>query len=255
MSDERKKLSVGINLVCGLIGIGIGFALAPLYYYWGGHNLNGYYIAGISLVPVVGSIIEWKYMRAGSIICLISGIILMAMSIFPIFFASIPFFVMIAGSVLGLTIKEIDEETGDVIKKREENNEISVGLSLLGGFFGIMLAMVNGVLSGFALFTILMIVIGVVPFIGAFIKFYKNLFIGSAVCLVSGIILLILILVGVLTQGYLGYFAAVLRNNVGDLARLLVFFVAIIPSLLIIADGARGILKARKLKERKLKKL
>ncbi|MHA2394384.1 MAG: hypothetical protein ACXAEX_20795 [Promethearchaeota archaeon] len=247
--NDRKNLSVGINLACGVIGIGIGFGLAPLYYFWGNHNLNGYYIAGISLVPVVGSIIEWKYVRAGSIICLISGITLMVMSIFPIFFASIPFFVMTAGSVLGLAIKEMDEETGEVIKKREETNEISVGLSLLGGFFGIMLAIVNGILSGFTLFTILMIVVGIVPFIGAFIKYYRNLFIGSAVCLISGILLLILILVGVLTQGYLAYFAAVLRNNVGDLARLVVFFVAIIPYLLVIADGARGIFVARKVKE------
>ncbi|MHA2474225.1 MAG: hypothetical protein ACXAES_13445, partial [Promethearchaeota archaeon] len=85
--------------------------------------------------------------------------------------------------------------------------------------------------------------------IGAFIKYYRDIFIGSAVCLISGVILLILILVGVLTQGYLDYFAAVLRNNVGDLARLVVFFVAIVPYLLVIADGAQGILEARKVKD------
>jgi len=66
----------------------------------------------------------------------------------------------------------------------------------------------------------------------------------------TGIILLILIIVGMLSpKAYLDYFVAVLRVNFGDLARLIVTLVVIIPYLLIIIDGARGILEARKVKE------
>lgn len=164
----------------------------------------------------------------------------------PYFCSEYPIFLIIAGSILGITLVRKEEKTGE----REETNEISIGLSLIGGFFGILIGIVHEILSTFTIFTLLMIMIGTVPFIGAVIKLYRNLFIGSIICLITGIILLILIIVGMLSpKAYLDYFVAVLRVNFGDLARLIVTLVVIIPYLLIIIDGARGILEARKVKE------
>lgn len=106
-----------------------------------------------------------------------------------------PVFFIIEGSFLGLTVEKIDEKMGEIIRKEKEFNGISVGLSLLGGSFGIMIAIVDGIIINFILFTIIMIIIGIIPGIVAIIKYYTNLFIGRIIFLIIGIILFIMIIV------------------------------------------------------------
>ncbi|MFX1379581.1 MAG: hypothetical protein ACFFA4_10865 [Promethearchaeota archaeon] len=235
----HKSVPPTLCIIGAVVGIIMGLAYQPMFYYWGGHSLHGYYIAGASLVPVLGAIIQLKNLRAGNIICLISGIILVIMSIFP--FYGLPFFLIIGGSIYGIYLTrktELPEDRKEIVAEKE-NIGSGFAFCLLGGFLGILIGVVDGILNIFSIFIIILFFISLVTIILAIIALIlkKYLFIGSIICLISGITLIILLFVGLRYFGYFAFFVTLLIANYGDLAMLIVFFILSIPYLLIIVGG------------------
>ena len=97
----RRNLSIGFSLIGGLLGIIIGIFLGL----WGWGHPMFYYMAVISMVAIIGAIIESINRIVGSIICLISGItilITLNIYIFLIIIAPLPPLLIIVGGVLGI---------------------------------------------------------------------------------------------------------------------------------------------------------
>jgi uncharacterized membrane protein len=119
------------------------------------------------------------------------------------------------------------------IEKREEKmgrRNLSIGLNLIGGLwiliYGIVHLLLHPGATGWYLsppYTIPLIIFSVIAIVGAIIEF-KNLMVGSAICLISGIAILITLNIFIIT-----------------------FIVTtIFPIIFLIVGGALGILEARK---------
>ncbi|MFX1470568.1 MAG: hypothetical protein ACFFB8_18130 [Promethearchaeota archaeon] len=110
----RRNQSIGLNLIGGSVGVILGFVSQPMFYSWGGHSLWGFYIAGISFLAIIGTLLEFKRLFTGSLICLISGIInliiVLAIAI-TLFVITIPYFLIIAGAALGILEARKEKES------------------------------------------------------------------------------------------------------------------------------------------------
>ena len=107
----RKNSSIGLSLIGGFVGVIFGFSgyvcrwfteyEASVWVYF-------LYIGTVSLFAIFGALIEFKYLIAGSIICLISGglliiVILIIGRVNLIFlFPFFPSFLIIVGGALGI---------------------------------------------------------------------------------------------------------------------------------------------------------
>jgi len=115
---SSKNLSIVLSVVGGFLGALFSFAMLPLCNLgWIGTPTQCgylYYNGGVCLFVILGALIEFKSLIAGSVICLISGVlgIIFAVmiarismsgtfSILPLNFL-IPFFLIIAGGALGI---------------------------------------------------------------------------------------------------------------------------------------------------------
>jgi tryptophan-rich sensory protein len=114
---SKKNLSIALSLIGGfLVALLSFFMLSFCNLGWIGTPTQCwflYYIGGVGLFAILGALIEFKSLIAGSVICLISGVlgIIFAVmiarismsgsfSILPYNFL-IPFFLIIAGGALG----------------------------------------------------------------------------------------------------------------------------------------------------------
>ena len=107
-----KKSSIGLSLIGGFVGVIFGFS-GQAEYSWLPDievSLLPYflYIGTVSLFAVFGALIEFKYLIAGSFICLISGGLLIIVVLIigrPHLIFLFPFFpsiLIIIGGVLGI---------------------------------------------------------------------------------------------------------------------------------------------------------
>jgi len=107
-----KNSSIGLSLIGGFVGVIFGFSGQTVGSWFINYeaSLLPYflYIGTVSLFAVFGALIEFKYLMAGSFICLISGglliiVILIIGRVNLIFlFPFFPSFLIIVGGVLGI---------------------------------------------------------------------------------------------------------------------------------------------------------
>ena len=75
--STKHKISILLSLFGGLFGFGVVFVLAGVYdtiiYYIPRLLAMPYYVGGVSLFTVLGALIEFKRLKVGNLICLISG--------------------------------------------------------------------------------------------------------------------------------------------------------------------------------------
>ena len=107
-----KNSSIGLSLIGGFVGVIFGFSGQAEYSWFPDIEVSllpyFLYIGIVSLFAVFGALIEFKYLMAGSFICLISGglliiVILIIGRVNLIFlFPFLPSFLIIVGGALGI---------------------------------------------------------------------------------------------------------------------------------------------------------
>lgn len=75
--STKHKISILLSLFGGLFGVGVVLVLAGVYdtiiYFNPRLLVMPYYVGGVSLFTVLGALIEFKRLKVGNLICLISG--------------------------------------------------------------------------------------------------------------------------------------------------------------------------------------